>query len=201
MRSGVNLFRDQRSGKVALVAHCILNQNAKVAGLARFPAAVPGVAALLERHGFGLVQLPCPEMETAGLRRWWQVSDQYRCAGFRRSYDRLAELLLDSVEDYLTHGFTVILVGIDGSPSCGVHITDRDAKGSWLGCPSLDPAGENDIFVNGPGVFIQSIRRETRTRDLPELPAIGLALDTEKPILELITLETFLEKHSAIMEE
>lgn len=200
MRNSVNPFQDQRSGKVALVAHCILNQNAKVAGLARFPAAVPGVAALLERYRFGLVQMPCPEMETAGLRRWWQVSDQYRCAGFRRSYDRLADLLLDQVEDYLSHSFTTILVGIDGSPSCGVDITDRDTKGIWLGCPSLDPAGQNDIFVDGPGVFIQSIRRKARSRDLPELPAIGLALDTEKAILDLTVLEAFLAKHSAASE-
>ncbi|MCX5976643.1 MAG: hypothetical protein NTV33_07405 [Coprothermobacterota bacterium] len=64
----------------------------------------------------------------------------------------------------------------------------------------MDLAGQNDIFVDGPGVFIQRIRRQARSRDLPELPAIGLALDTEKTILDLTVLEAFLVKYSAASE-
>ena len=29
------MFEDKRSGKIAIVAHCILNQNSRVSGLAK----------------------------------------------------------------------------------------------------------------------------------------------------------------------
>ena len=192
MDTKLEMFRDQRRGKVALVAHCILNQNAKVAGLAQFPALVPGVISLLEKYEFGIQQMPCPELVTAGIRRWWQVSDQYRCAGFQREFDRLANDLLQQVEDYISHGFTVVLVGVDGSPSCGVNITDADKGGIWLGRPSIRLDNDNEWLQSGKGVFIESLETQMRLRGLPQISAIGLPLDVSGSQIDLSVLEEFL---------
>ena len=78
----ISLFNDKRSRKVALVANCIINQNAKVDGYALYPAMVPGFINLLEKYNFAIEQMPCPEMYTAGIRRWWQVSEQYSTSGY-----------------------------------------------------------------------------------------------------------------------
>ena len=43
------------------LAHCILNANAKVAGIAQTPGAIPVIVEGLLRDGVGIVQLPCPE--------------------------------------------------------------------------------------------------------------------------------------------
>ena len=38
---------DARAGKIIFVVHCLLNQNAKVRGIARYPAAVRPIIDLL----------------------------------------------------------------------------------------------------------------------------------------------------------
>jgi predicted secreted protein len=58
--------------RVAFVAHCLVNQNAKVQEFARAAGVVPGVIERLRAHGYRLQQLPCPEMAFAGINRWWQ---------------------------------------------------------------------------------------------------------------------------------
>jgi len=185
------LFTDARSGRIALVAHCILNQNAKVAEYAVFPAMVPGFCELMERFAFGVHQLPCPEMCTAGIRRWWQVSEQYGTAAFRRSYTRLADSVLDQIEDFLQAGFSIVLIGVDGSPSCGIDITDTDP--SWMGSPTVRLRDPEEYLRKGSGVFIDCLRRRAAERGFPQFPSIGLPLDVKGKPVDLSVVETFLK--------
>jgi len=52
--------------KVALVANCLLNQNAKVCEGARYRGLVSPVVEALRSRGYQLQQLPCPELAFAG---------------------------------------------------------------------------------------------------------------------------------------
>jgi len=143
---------DARSGRVALVAHCLLNQNSVVAGLARYAGVVPGIAELMARYGVGVVQLPCPEMLHSGLRRFWQVREQYDNPGFRALARELSGLIARYVAEYLRNGVEVaVLVGVAGSPSCGVHLT---SSGQWYGDPS---AAGGSARVPGRGVFMEEL--------------------------------------------
>ncbi len=63
------MFNDRRSKRVILVAHCLLNQNAKLDACAHYPGAMKEVAQLLVASGVGIVQLPCPELAYLGLDR------------------------------------------------------------------------------------------------------------------------------------
>ena len=72
----MTLVEDKRGKKVAFVANCILNQNAKVNGFAFFPDFIFEMIEILHKHSFGLVQFPCPETSYAGTRRWWYVREQ-----------------------------------------------------------------------------------------------------------------------------
>src|SRR6516162_5675778 len=54
-------LRDERSRRVVLVSHCLLNENTRYAGGATRPGAVAEIIDELMAAGYGIHQLPCPE--------------------------------------------------------------------------------------------------------------------------------------------
>jgi predicted secreted protein len=123
-QGGKDMTRDIRSGKVVLVAHCVLNQNSRVLGLACYPATVNEVVDLITRHNIGIVQMPCPELTFAGLARESQTKEQYDTPQFRRYCRKIAKDLARQIQEYLQNGIRVLaILGVKGSPSCGVSKT------------------------------------------------------------------------------
>src|SRR5207248_11168568 len=57
--------------RVAFIAHCLLNQNAKVEGGAKRPGMWEPVIDLLRERGYVIRQMPCPELAYGGARRFW----------------------------------------------------------------------------------------------------------------------------------
>src|SRR5271170_8110952 len=159
--------------KVALIAHCLLNQNAKVCEGARYRGLVNPVVEALRSRGYLLLQLPCPELAFAGARRWWAVYEQYDTPVYRAHCRRLAQAIAPLIEQHLRRGDEVILIGLDGSPSTGVRFTS--SKPDWGGRPNR-PNDDWEI-VPRPGVWIEELESELARRDLPRLPATGWALD------------------------
>ena len=74
--------------RVAFIAHCLLNQNAKVEGGARCPGVYSPLVAALRARGWSIVQMPCPELAFTGLNRFWAVKEQYDTAAYRRHADQ-----------------------------------------------------------------------------------------------------------------
>jgi predicted secreted protein len=159
--------------KVALIAHCLLNQNAKVCEGARYRGLVNPVVEALRSRGYLLLQLPCPELAFAGVRRWWAVYEQYDTPAYRAHCRRLAQGIAPLIEQHLRRGDEVILIGLDGSPSTGVRFTS--SKPDWGGRPNR-PEDDWEI-VPRPGVWIEELEAELARRGLPRLPATGWALD------------------------
>lgn len=123
---------------VLFVAHCLLNTAAKVVLYEQADIEAEEqlrrrfIGAALER-GVQLIQLPCPEFTLYGACRWGHVSDQFNNPFFRTHCRQLLEPCLLQMEEYLAHPdrFRVLgVVGVDGSPSCGV---DHTSKGNWYG--------------------------------------------------------------------
>ena len=56
--------------RVAFLAHCLLNQNAKVDEGAKTPAMWTPVVELLRERGWTIRQMPCPELAYGGARRF-----------------------------------------------------------------------------------------------------------------------------------
>jgi predicted secreted protein len=159
--------------KVALVANCLLNQNAKVCQGANYPGVVSPVVAALRARGYELQQLPCPELAFAGVRRWWAVYEQYDTPAYRAHCRRLAQAIAPLIEGYLRHGDEVILIGLDGSPSTGVRFTS--SQPGWGGRPNR-PEDDWQILPR-PGIWIEELHAELARRGLPPLPETGWALD------------------------
>lgn len=121
----------KRNKKIVLLAHCILNINAKVYGIATEPAGCKQIVSGLLEHGFGIIQLPCVEQSCFGIKRWGQVKEQLDFPAFRSKCRSLLQPILEQVLDFHKNGYDITaVIGLDGSPACGVYST---CTGNWGG--------------------------------------------------------------------
>ena len=148
------MFDDTRSKKLIVLSHCILNQNAKLDRCAHQQGAITAVVQTLLENGIGIIQMECPELLYLGLDRETDISARPSVAEedtriAQRMCDPLAQGIVEAItrnvirqiEEYRRNGFEVLgIVGINGSPTCGVETNWRDG---------LEPAG--------PGVLIAAL--------------------------------------------
>jgi len=158
---------DLRGRRVVLVSHCLLNANSKVEGLAPYMGVHPLIARLAEA-GAGVVQLPCPELAMCGMRRWGQTREQLDHPAFREHCARLADDAVRQVGEYQRCGYRVLgMVGVEGSPSCGVA---RSASGTWGG--EHAPQDWADVVSrveasDAPGLLIEALRERLAPLGVP----------------------------------
>ena len=164
------MLKDKRSRKVAVVAHCILNQNARVLGLAKHAGIIDELVSLLLKKGYGVVQMPCPELIYSGLKRWSQTKEQYDTPMFRKLCREIAKSVAEQVKEYLDSGVNVALViGVEGSPSCGV---DETSKG-YLGGIVENTGEQKSESVKGSGILIDELRSELKRMKI-SIPFYGI---------------------------
>lgn len=121
-----------RGRKIVLLAHCILNVNSKVEGIACSEAGVVSLVNGLMEQGLGIIQLPCVEQDMCGIRRWGQVEEQLNHPRFRERCKELLHPIVQQVKDFAEHGYEVkAVIGLDGSPSCAVNETCSGKE--WYG--------------------------------------------------------------------
>ncbi len=181
------LIEDGRSKKVAFVAHCLLNQNAKVNGFVKVPAGYSKLVKYLFDKGYGIAQLPCPETACLGLHRWWHVREQYDGAGYREFCRRILQPTIFMMKEFYKEGFKIVVIGVDGSPSCGVNFSGTSKE--WGGEPSLKPGMEYPI-KEGMAPYMEELLNEAKKAGIKDLKMIGLKIDypefdEEKAIQEL----------------
>jgi predicted secreted protein len=176
--------RVQVNGRVALLAHCLLNQNSKPHMRARYPGIVEPVLDVLRRLGYSLFQMPCPEVGFAGLNRFSQVIEQYDTAAHRRHCRSLASMVADQIDRYPTRDYSLVVLGIDGSPSCGIDLTGTSPE--WKGYPGSSGVGEAYPIAKGRGIFMQELEKELELRGMEFPGAVGVALDRHGVDLEQV---------------
>ena len=190
----IDRLRDQRSKQVVFLSHCLLNENTRYLGGACRRCCVREVVEQCMDRGIGMVQMPCPEQQVWGgvlKRRMLRLYGSRRRGALRarlirallplalvhvrREYRRLAHAIVRQIEDYADSRFTVVaIVGIDGSPTCGVQRT-IDIEGFVDAAARVDPAqlstAEHNELVRlhvsrGRGLFIEELHRALRARKL-----------------------------------
>ena len=173
-------IEDQRSKKIIVVSHCILNQNARIYGIAKFPGMVTPIVEFLVKSGLGIIQMPCPETTYIGIRRWQYVKEQYDTPAFREHCRKIATSILNQIEDYSNSGYEIIaILGVDGSPSCGVNKTSRNP--TWGGLiPKKLPRSEH---TSERGVYMEVLEEEMKKRSL-NVPFIGVPENHEMDSLK-----------------
>lgn len=173
------MFNDKRSKKLLIVAHCILNQNSKLAGWAYYPGAVTNIAYPLMGSGYGIIQLPCAELLYLGLNREFaqdtnttdgkadtEIGHRMNDTRRRALCRKLLEDSFLQVDQYRKHGFeTVGIIGSNGSTTCGAETTWADGR-----------------EIPGPGVLIQLLQDWLKQRGM-HVRATGIkAYDPEKAL-------------------
>jgi predicted secreted protein len=149
--------------RVAFIAHCLLNQNAKVEGGALRPGVWEPVIDLLRERGYAIRQMPCPELAFGGARRFWGVREQFDTPLYRRHCRRLASLVATVMAQHVEADDDVVLIGIDSSPTMGVEFTCSSP--TWGGKPEI---GEDDSqLVEGRGIFVEELEAALAERGLP----------------------------------
>ncbi len=186
-------LHDERSRRVMLVSHCLLNENTRYAGGATRPGAIAEVFDELDAAGVGIHQLPCPERVAWGgvLKRHSLALYHskgrpiYRVRGVLLTmfvwwttivYRRLARHVARDVADYQEAGIEVAgIVGIGASPSCGITTT-LDLRASLdvvAACPAAaltrDVMNDQAVLAcreSGEGLFINALDKALKRRRL-----------------------------------
>ena len=176
------MFKDKRSGRIAIVAHCILNQNSRVLGLALRSSVITEIVEFLMRNKIGIVQMPCPELKYTGILRKKQTRDQYDTVMFRSHCRKIAREIADQIQEYVKCGIeTKIVVGVDGSPSCGVNET---SKGSL--CENISKHKRE----KGSGILIEELCFALKERKI-SIPFHGIQY--ERLSKDLIKIQKLLK--------
>jgi predicted secreted protein len=155
---------------VAFVAHCMLNQNSVTADGAICAGVYSPIVDQLRERGWRIEQMPCPELTFTGLNRFWMVKDQLETTAYRRHCRAIARAVVSAVEVHVRRGDDVIVLGIEGSPSLGVHITSIDPK---RGGRPVWPDGEPEK-ADGQGILLEELTAELRERELPVPRMLGI---------------------------
>ena len=129
------------------VAHCLLNPHTRVKGL----------GPLNFRPEPPLVQLPCPEALYLGLDRWAVTRNQLDVPEFRRFCRSLIMHYADLIEMLASKGAGIRIVGVAGSPSCGVLSTSVGYQGGRVREASHE-------HVQGMGMFMEELTKELERR-------------------------------------
>lgn len=166
---------------ILIVSHCFLNTAAKVK---RFKEQAVAEEEDLRREllklaadrGIQLIQLPCPEFVMYGPVRWGHTCEQFDNTFYRnRCRELLAPVMLE-IKEYLSHPeeFRILgVLGIDGSPSCGVKYTCRGEWGGEFSGRDIAPVIRTVHLEEGRGVFMEVLDEMLRENGV-ELPVEGL---------------------------
>ena len=190
-------FADARSGKVVLLSHCLLNENARYMGGAFCAGVNQEVLALISQLDAGVIQMPCPERLSWGgvyKKHLYQfhgigrrIPGTHRiCTAFMPVFLFLmnwrmrgvARRTADEIEDYIANGMEVLaIIGIRGSPTCGVtchpDLGDYFQWSSKVDISNVRRSEQNEVLKkvarDGPGVYMRLLARRLKRRgiDIP----------------------------------
>jgi predicted secreted protein len=135
--------------EITVAAHCLLNPSTRVKGLRTVPFRPEGA----------IIQLPCPEALYMGLDRWSVTRNQLDVPEFRRLCRSLIVHYADLLEMLARQGKRVKIVGMAGSPSCGVDTTSIGYAGGRV------RESEHE-HVPGKGIFMEEFMAELERRGI-----------------------------------
>lgn len=182
-----------RNKKIVLIMHCILNGNSKVEGLANYEGSMKEIINLFIDAGVGIIQLPCPEMAMYGIKRWEHVKEQFDTLTYR---EKCRELIIHTVQqlvDYDKNGYSIVcLVGLDGSPSCGVNKTCSSKWGGSFQCFEKEQLLPRVDYINEAGIYVEEIEKVFKENNL-DVPFISVdEMDFKSSIKNI---ETFIKEN------
>ncbi|MGC9515559.1 hypothetical protein [Methanocrinis sp.] len=135
---------------ITVVAHCLLDPETRLLGLRpiAFSPEPP------------LIQLLCPEAGHLGLDRWAVTKNQIDIPSYRRYCREIFTHHADLIEQFSKKGREIEVVGVEGSPSCGINSTTLGYTGGKI-------RHQDHSHVSGMGVFMEEVAEELKKRGIP----------------------------------
>lgn len=169
---------DNRSMKIVICSHCILNQNAKLEGIAGWQGMIDEVIEVIKKSGAGILQMACPELLYEGIGRFDKSVEQYQCTAFRKVCRRIAREIVEQAQNYLEWGYSVpVILALDGSPSCGFNLTQSAPE--WRGLV-VGQNWQKVRYIEKRGVLMEILESLLQEKKLdipilgiPEVPELG----------------------------
>lgn len=152
--------RSKNMKNIILLSHCLLNPHSQVRAEKERESMEP-LLTWLTKNKIGIIQMACPETEVCGLRRWGHVREQFDNINYRKACRSMVSQKADEVSEYINNGCRLLaVVGIDGSPSCGINFS----------CSSEDWGGEissikdftkikNINYPRIPGIYMEELKK------------------------------------------
>ena len=145
---------------IVLLSHCLLNPFSKVKD-EQEPEDTSALIEWLLKNQIGIIQLKRAETEIYGLKRWGHVREQFDTSHYRSVSRSLLAKTVDEVKEYMNNGYRLLaVIGIDGSPSCGIHCSCSSKR--WGGEISLikDLEAVKQIdYCAFPGIFMEELQQ------------------------------------------
>ena len=120
-----------------------------------------------------LIQLPCPEFTLYGPKRWGHIAPQFDNVFFRNHCRTILQPIIDQMKEYLAHPemFEVLgVVGIDGSPSCGVDYTcGGDWYGSFESRTDLQETLDTCCLIHDSGILMRVLKDMLKEEGLQDV--------------------------------
>lgn len=169
--------------KILIVSHCILNTASKVVSynqeeMKQESANRQKLIKYVLKNNIQLLQLPCPEFILYGAKRWGHVKEQFNHPNYRKQCRVMLEPVIMQLKEYTSYPerFQILgIIAIDGSPSCGYHMTCKgDWGGEFTGCPDLHKKIDDLYMAEEPGVFMEEMIAFLKKEDL-DIPIIDLS--------------------------
>lgn len=157
--------------RILFMSHCILNAYSQVRSERESEDKTELIRWLMEQK-IGLVQLPCPETELYGLRRWGHCREQFDHPHYHAHASDLVDHTVQMLRTYLDVGHEIVgVIGIDGSPSCGINFTC--SAPTWGG--EISSIGDLDAllsrigYIDRNGVYMEKLRQafDAEGHDIP----------------------------------
>lgn len=182
--------------KLIFVSHCVLNTLSKVENQKK--AKMSGEDSLRKTFlqkalemDIQLIQLPCPEFTLYGSKRWGHCKDQFNNPFFKAHCRTILAPFLTQMQEYCDNPrFHVLgIVGIEGSPSCGVTQTYRGSwGGEFSGHENINAVLSTIHKEQDSGVFIDVLQEMLKEANL-FLPIVPLSHQQPSLCLDLLEKE------------
>ena len=151
----------KKNKKIILLSQCLVNPYCRVHVLGQnFPLSHELLSFLLERR-IGVIQYPCPETTAMGLKRNPQGREQYDSIFFRNHCKELLKIPMLMVKEFIRNGYHLCcFIGLENSPTCGVHWGKH--RLNKYGTESL----ETDVAANSGEPLLRGIMAEIIAEEL-----------------------------------
>lgn len=150
----------RKDRRIVLLCQCLVNPYCRVHLLGQnFPLSLELMDYLLGKR-IGVIQYPCPETTAMGLMRNPQGRQQYDNIFFRDHCKELLKIPMLMVREFIRNRYRLCcFIGLENSPTCGIHWGAHKVNryGTESPSPEEAPVTEGPVLM---GIMAEIVAEE-----------------------------------------